>query len=157
MSKTSRLSRSKDSTLLRTIAHRPFRRMLARQGIDPTRGWNGCEELIFRAMRTCSGCATPETCRSWLAGNHPRGTYPSFCANGATFEACRIILDPHVSPLNQAEPKTFVRGEPAVVEILGDPIIRQLAASDGVQPFTGAQAHKSGILAELDELMGQFL
>src|SRR5260221_1210340 len=69
MSKTSGLPRSTDSTLLRTISHRPFRRMLARQAIDPTRGWKGCEEMIFVAMRPCSGWGTPETCRYWLADN----------------------------------------------------------------------------------------
>ncbi len=159
MLKASGLPRStgQDSTLLRILAHRPFRQMLARQGIDPTKGWKGCEEMIFRAMRKCSDCATPETCRSWLAENHSRGTYPSFCANGATFEACRIILDPRVSPLNLAEAETLVGGEPAVAEVLGDPIIQQLAASDGVKPFTQAPRRRGGILAELDELMGQFL
>src|SRR5690349_10748582 len=144
MSKTSRLARSTDSTLLRTVAHRPFRQMLVRQGIDPTRGWKACEEMIFSAIRRCSGCASPEACRSWLAENHPRGTYPSFCTNGATFEACRIILDPQVSPLCLAEPESFVGGEPAVASILGEPIIRRLAAFDGVQPLTQAQAHKTG-------------
>src|SRR5712692_9381827 len=104
MSKASRLPRTADSTLLRTIAHRPFRRMLARQGIDPTRGWKGCEEMIFRAMRKCSDCSAQAACRSGLAENPSRGTYPRFCANGATFEACRISLDPHVSPLNPGEP-----------------------------------------------------
>jgi hypothetical protein len=97
----------------------------------------------------------PETCSSWLAENHPRGTYPSFCPNGATFEACRIILDPLVSPLKPAETDTFAWGEPAAD--LGDPIIQQLAASDGEQSLTQAPRHQSGILAELDELMGQFL
>jgi hypothetical protein len=159
MSEASRLARStrEDRVLLRIVAHRPFRQMLAHQGIDPTRGWNGCEEMIFRALRTCSSCGAQETCRSWLAENHPRGTYPSFCPNGATFEACRIILDPHVSPLKSAETDTYARGEPAVAAILGDPIIQQLAASDGAQSLTQAPRHQSGILAELDELMGQFL
>ena len=157
MSKASRLPRTADSTLLRTIAHRPFRRMLARQGIDPTRGWKGCEEMIFRAMRKCSDCSAPAACRLWLAENHSRGAYPSFCANGAAFEACRIVLDPHVPPLNLAEPETFVSGEPALATVLGDPMIQQLAASDGVQPFTRAPQPKGGNLAELDELIGQFL
>src|SRR5438034_9497932 len=68
MSKASGLPRStrQDGTLLRIIAHRPFRRMLAHQGIDPTKGWKGCEELIFRAMRKCSDCAAPAACRLWL-------------------------------------------------------------------------------------------
>jgi hypothetical protein len=159
MSKASEVppSTRRDGTLLRTLTHRPFRRMLARQGIDPTKGWKGCEKMILRAMRRCSNCAAPETCRSWLAENHPRGIYPSFCANGATLEACRIILDPDVSPLNVAEAEIFVRRELAVAEVLADPIIQQLAAADGAQPFTQAPRQKAGILAELDKLMGRFL
>jgi Family of unknown function (DUF6455) len=159
MTEASRLARStrEDRVLFRIAAHRPFRRMLAHQGIDPTRGWNGCEEMIFRALRTCSNCVAPETCRSWLAENHPRGTYPPFCPNGATFEACRIILDPHVSPLKPAETDTYARGEPAVAGVLADPIIQQLAASDRAPLLTQAPRHQIGIIAQLDELMGQFL
>ena len=96
MSEASRLARStrEDRVLAGIVAHRPFRQMLAHQGIDPAHGWRGCEGMIFHALRTCSNCLTPDTCRSWLVEGHPSGTYPRLCPNATIFEACRITLDP---------------------------------------------------------------
>jgi hypothetical protein len=104
--------------------------MLTHQGIDPTCSWEECEAMIFRALRKCSDCTAAAACRAWLAEPHPRGVYPSFCANGATFEACRIVLDSPLSAPTKAAPSpTFADAPPA----------------------------RGGILAEIDDLMGQFL
>jgi hypothetical protein len=132
MLQASRLPRSlrDDPALVRLVAHRPFRRMLAHQGIDPTRDWSGCEGMLFRALQKCATCTATEACRAWLAEPHPPGVYPSFCPNGATFEACRIFLDPPVSAPTNAAPS------PA----LADP-----------------PSPRGGVLAEIEDLMGRFL
>lgn len=140
----------------RMAARRLFRQMLAHQGIDLTAAWRGCEEMIFRALRNCANCPAPESCRSWRAEKHPPGTYPSLCPNGALIEACRIILDPEAPSLERAG-RSACSGEPAVAEVLADPIVQQLAASDRVKPLTRAPRSKGGILSELADLAGQFL
>jgi hypothetical protein len=84
-------------------SHRLFRRMMSRQGIDLTGGWwHGSEEMIFRALRTCSMCRQTEACRSWLEQEQPRRTYLSFCPNRA-IEACRL-MDPHAPELEASAP-----------------------------------------------------
>src|SRR5437667_8893396 len=152
MSKRSSLAHSaQESLVLRRIAnHRLFREMLEHQGIDPSRGWKGCEEMIFRALRMCSDCPAPESCRSWLAEKHPRRTYPTFCPNGAVIEGCRIILDAGTpSPmLSECHPSSLNERH----GVLADPIFRQLAVSDWVRPLTPVTRQQGGILAELDEL-----
>jgi hypothetical protein len=102
--------------------------MLTHQGIDPTRDWAACEAMLFNALRRCSNCPASEACRAWLSQTHPRGVYPSFCPNGATFEACRIVLD-RPPPTHEAAPP----------------------------PVAEAPAPRGGVLAELDDLMGRFL
>jgi hypothetical protein len=151
MLQSSRLPRSMQDnpTLVRLLAHRSFRRMLRHQGIDLTRNWTGCEAMIFRALQKCANCAATEACRAWLAEAHPRGVYPSFCPNGAMFEACRLFLDPRVSPPKLTGSCTSEKGELAVVAGGGGAAIKQLGASNRVQ--------EGGILAEIDQLMGQFL
>jgi hypothetical protein len=159
MSKGFRLALSpQENLVLRRMAnHRLFREMLAHQGIGPARGWNGCEEIIFRALRACADCPAPESCRSWLAEKHPRGTYPTLCPNGTAIECCRIILDAGVPSPRFAELYPSASDEPPLDGVLADPIIQQLAASDRVRPLTRTPRQEDGILAELDELAGQFL
>jgi hypothetical protein len=78
--------------LRRLLAHRPFRRMLAREGIDlQDSWWRGSEEMILRALARCAACAGSGACRAWLEEVHPPGTYPSFCPNSAVIEACRAL------------------------------------------------------------------
>jgi hypothetical protein len=148
---TVRSSRSRiapqDLILARLANHRLFRAMLAHQGIDPARACRDREEKIFGALRMCAACTAPESCCSWLAENHPRGTYPGFCLNGAVMESCRIDL---------VEPHPSASGEPALEGILADLMIQQFAAPERARPFNPA-SRKSGILAELDELAGELL
>jgi hypothetical protein len=159
MMKGSRLAPSaQENLVLRRMAnHRLFRGMLAHQGIDPGRGWKGCEQMIFRALRMCSDCPAPESCHSWLHEKHPRGTYPRLCLNGAVIEGCRIILDAGVPSPRLAEPHPSASDEPPLDGVLADPIIQRLAASDRVRPLTQTPRQGTGILADLDELAGWYL
>lgn len=149
-------STRKDRVVLRIAARRRFREMLRHQDIDLTAGWKGCDEIIFRALGNCADCPAPELCRSWLAEQHPPGTYPSRCPNGTLIEACRIILDREVPSLAGAG-RVACRDEPAIAGVLADPIVQQLAAADGIAPLTRAPRSRAGILAELDDLVGRFL
>ena len=157
MSKRSSQSRTarEDLILRRAANHRLFRAMLAHQGIDAARGLRDCEEKLFAALRTCVGCPAPESCRSWLAEKHPRGTYPEFCKNGAVIESCRDNLDVGVIWQSVAEPSTSALAEGAFHGILADLMIQQFAAPEHVRPFN--RVPRSGILAELDELAGRVL
>jgi hypothetical protein len=53
-------------------------------------------------------------------------------------------------------PSQTARGEPPVTAALGNPIIGQPALSDQVSPLAKAPRCRGGILAELEESMGQF-
>ena len=159
MSTASRFDRParEGRAVLHIAAHRPFRRMLAYQGIDPGRAWRECEDMIVRAQHRCSICAVPETCRLWLAEKHPRGTYPSFCPNGATIEACRIALDQQGPPAKRAVSDSSAAGKP-IAAAPGSRVVQQLAMGDGVPPLNErATRYRGGILAELDALRGQLL
>ena len=92
MSKASRLPRStrEDRDLARIVAHRPFRRMLAHQGIDPTQGRKGLRGDDLPCHAKVLGLRRSGGLPLWLTENHRAAHTPSFCANGATFEACRI-------------------------------------------------------------------
>ena len=144
-------------TLRRMANHRLFRAMLAHQGIDPARGCRDGQEKIFGALRMCAACPTPESCRSWLAEEHPRGTYPGFCPNGAVIESCRTNLEVDALSPRLAEPYCSASAEPALHGVLADLMVQQFATSERVRPLNRAPRKAGGILAELDELAGELL
>jgi Family of unknown function (DUF6455) len=75
---------------LRLKAHKPFRRMMARQGIDCTSPWfRDAAGLMYRALHTCATCPHQEACSLWLELEHARDPYPEFCPNAALLESCR--------------------------------------------------------------------
>src|SRR5579864_7565007 len=92
-------------------SHRPFRRMMARQGIDLAGPWwREFESHIFEALQRCRLCANEETCRSWLDADHPRADYVRFCPNSGVIETCRILhpgaalLNPEACEPSSCEP-----------------------------------------------------
>jgi len=75
----------------RLWSHRLFRRMLARQGVDPsTAATRESETLLYRALDRCAHCSNKEACRGWLAGDAPAASYIRFCPNSETIEVLRI-------------------------------------------------------------------
>jgi hypothetical protein len=124
-------SRDLHGKILRRVRRRRlFHRMMSRQGIDFARGWwHGSEEMIVRALRACSLCPRPETCRSWLDQDHPAENHPGFCLNRTVIEVCRI-MDPGATPLASDAPDRAPDGEPSLAEIRDDPIIKQLIEAD---------------------------
>lgn len=120
----------------RILLHRPFRQLLRRQGIDLTdKSWRPFDHMIFRALHRCASCAAREACRQWLTRAHPEASYPTFCPNGEVIETCRI-LDPHAAPPTKEESEIAGRREPAIAEVLADPIIAQLMNVDGIEAET---------------------
>jgi hemerythrin-like domain-containing protein len=114
----------------RMLAHRPFHRMLSRQGVDLARCWeDGLERMIFEALHLCERCANTGGCRDWLRSDRERASYVAFCPNALLIEACRII-DPDALPLGDERPEDRVPGEPSLVEILAEPIVKLLMAAD---------------------------
>jgi hypothetical protein len=120
-------------TVCRILVHRHLRRLLHRHGIDLTeKSWRPFDEMIFRALRRCAGCAARDACRQWLSEAHPHARHPTFCPNSAVIEACRI-LDPRALPATKEESAISERREPAITDVLADPIILQLMKADGVE------------------------
>ncbi len=116
----------------RFMAHRPFRHMLARQGVDLAGSWwRGLESMIFRALRTCSRCRRAPECRAWLAQEHANETCPSYCPNSRIIEACRI-LDPRAPAPHPPGAGRIDRGDPPITVVLADPLVEQMMEADGV-------------------------
>lgn len=114
----------------RTRAHRLFHRMVSRQGIDLTGRWSrGLEAAIFRALGKCTRCADARACRRWLDSEHPLASYVAFCPNAELIETCRI-LDPNALPPSAGPQQAPIIREPSLTEIMADPIIKLIAASD---------------------------
>ena len=133
MSPTSRLTRRAQQrrALDRMMAHRLFHRMMARQGIDLTGGWRRTlEDILLQAVQRCASCAAAPACRRWLASEGSRAGYVTFCPNTSLIETCRI-LDPNASPLSSERRDAGISHEPDFTEILDDPIIDLIMASDG--------------------------
>ncbi len=131
----------------RMLAHRPFHRMLSRQGIDLARCWeHGLERMIFEALHICERCASKEACRHWLRSDRARASYVAFCTNALLVETCRII-DPDAPPLGDGRPEDRVPGEPSLAEILAEPIVKLLMAADR-QEAADAVIAMEGIMPE---------
>jgi hypothetical protein len=114
----------------RMVAHMLFHRMVTRQGIELAGCWRlGLEEMIFQALRKCELCASTRMCRGWLQSDRRRASYVAFCPNAELIETCRI-QDPNALPLDPELPQASIRGEPSLAEILADPIIKLVIASD---------------------------
>ena len=111
-------------------AHHLFHRMVDRQGIDLTGRWSrDVEDAIFRALGECKRCADAQACRRWLEADYPLASYVAFCPNAELIETCRI-LDPK-APAPRAGPQpASVFPEPSLSEVMADPIIRLVVASD---------------------------
>jgi hypothetical protein len=110
------------------MAHRPFRRVLARLGIDLSGSWwRGSEDMIARALNVCANCREVEACHRWLEQAPASQPYPSFCPNGKIIEACRI--EAHPLETDETAPR-----EPGLAAMLGDDIVKQLMAADRVAP-----------------------
>lgn len=79
--------------LSRRIAAQPlFHRMIRRQRISlESVRWKASEELIFRALNTCSQCTAKAACTAWLATKEPPMRYVRFCPNAEAIEAFRIM------------------------------------------------------------------
>src|SRR5689334_4902750 len=74
------------------ISHRPFHRMIDRQGIDLAgTWWREFEPHIFEALRRCRLCANVQRCLAWLEKAGPRAEYVRFCPNSGIIETCRIL------------------------------------------------------------------
>ncbi|MGO8914456.1 MAG: DUF6455 family protein [Stellaceae bacterium] len=116
----------------RMVAHQLFHRMITCQGIDLVGGWRrGLEEMIFHALRKCELCASTQVCRDWLRSDCRRASYVAFCPNAELIETCRI-LDPNALSLNSDLPEAYIRCKPSLAEILAEPIIKLVMASDHV-------------------------
>jgi hypothetical protein len=116
----------------RMMAHRLFRRMVTRHGIDLA----GCglpelEEKIVQSLRKCELCAQKQVCRDWVQSDRPLASYVAFCPNSGLIETCRI-LDPDALPLHSEAPEAAIRREPSLAEMLAEPIIKLVMASDRV-------------------------
>lgn len=123
--------------LFRMRARRLFWRMMVQQGIDPTGcWWHGAESMIARAAENCAACAATAQCAAWLdSGGHGGCGTPDFCPNGRAIEAARI-MDPKAPPLTadqraEARPKA-ARPEPALAELLAEPVVKLMMQADGV-------------------------
>jgi hypothetical protein len=113
--------------LRRLTAHRPFRSMLARQGIAlGAPWWRGSEDTIVRALDACSHCAESQACRAWLERAPRHEPYPGFCPNAKVIEVCRILA---LEPQRPDEAPT----EPSLAAILSDDIVEQLMSADHVE------------------------
>lgn len=87
----------------RMISHRPFRRMMERQGIDLTGSWwRLIEHKIFAAMGRCPLCTNAHICRSWLDSDGPSAEYVRFCPNAEIIETCRILSPGVARPEREA-------------------------------------------------------
>jgi len=118
----------------RARSHQLFHQMMRRQGIDPTARWSrSLEDMIFRALGACRGCASTERCRRWLQADGPLASYVAFCPNAELVETCRL-LDPAAPALDAGAASAPVSREPTLAELLADPLIRSLAAADGRAP-----------------------
>ena len=112
----------------RMIAHRPFRRMMARQGIDLAGSWwREFEQHIFGAMGRCRLCANAHLCRSWLDSDRPRAEYVRFCPNAGIIEACRILSPDAVLRKSEACDPSAPR-EPSLDELRNEPIVQLIRA-----------------------------
>lgn len=77
--------------LRRFGAHKLFKEMVARQGIDlESVRWLSAETMVYRALHSCANCPRHEACRAWLASAAPPMSYARFCPNAETIEALRI-------------------------------------------------------------------
>lgn len=121
-------------TIHRILLHRPFRELLRRQRIDLTEhAWRAFDDMILRALHRCATCPRRDACRQWLKEVHPGENHPAFCPNGLVVEACRII-DPHAAPTDASEVEG--RCEPAIADVIADPIVAQLMDADDVPAGT---------------------
>jgi hypothetical protein len=85
------LAEAEHGLLRRMWSHRLFRRMLARQGIDPVKArCGGTENMLYRALHTCSHCGKKELCSAWLAGSEPPATYVRFCPIPRRSKRCAL-------------------------------------------------------------------
>jgi len=117
------------------VSHRPFHRMMARQGIDLAGPWwRELEPHIFAALRRCRLCANELTCRRWLDSDRPRADYVRFCPNSGIIETCRI-LNPGAAPLKPeaCEPPSC---EPSLQELWNEPIFKRLGSIDRSEVLT---------------------
>ena len=113
----------------RMLAHRLFHRMVARQGVELSgHPWPELQNRILQALRKCELCANARACRAWLRSDGRRASYVALCPNATLIETCRI-LDPAAPSLSDEAP---VAGEPSLAELLAEPIIRLVMASDRV-------------------------
>jgi hypothetical protein len=113
--------------------------MTARQGIDFTVGWwRGLEDKVFKALQKCELCANKKACRDWLAADGGRASYIAFCPNAGLIETCRI-LDRGTSRPNIEPFEAFSCEEPSLAEILAEPIIQLVMASDQVSSDGGQE------------------
>jgi hemerythrin-like domain-containing protein len=116
----------------RMMAHRLFHRMVVRQGIDLAGcGLPGLEEKIVQSLRKCELCAQKQVCRGWVQSDRRLASYVAFCPNSGLIETCRI-LDPDALPLHPEPPEAAIRREPSLAEMLAEPIIKLVMASDHV-------------------------
>lgn len=78
----------------RIAAKRLFRSMISRQQISlASVRWRESEEIIFRALHTCSHCTAKAACAAWLASAEPPMRYVRFCPNAEAIEALRIMAE----------------------------------------------------------------
>ena len=76
----------------RFAAKRLLRRMLARQRIRlDSIAWRESENIVYRALHTCSRCTEKPACIAWLAKTEPPIHYVGFCPNAEQIEALRIM------------------------------------------------------------------
>lgn len=122
------------SALLPRLHARPLLwKMMLRQGIDPAESWwHGTKGLMDRVLNRCLGCQQTAECRSWL-GRAPLGTAPpEFCRNRNTLTACRNLERALTA---DGGPNRKHGGEPSLPDLTADPIMWQLMAADGVEPY----------------------
>ena len=117
----------------RMISHRPFHRMMTRQGIDLTGSWwREFEQHIFGALRRCRRCANAHVCGAWVKSDRPRAEYVRFCPNAGVIEACRI-LSPNGALLKPEACDPSTSCEPSLEELRSEPIIKCIMASSEAQ------------------------
>ncbi len=127
----------------RMRGHQLFHRMVSRQGIDLSGRWSrGLEDAIFRALGNCKRCVEAQACRRWLEADRPLATYVAFCPNAELIETCRI-LDPKAPAPSAGPQPVSVFPEPSLTEIMADPIIRLVVASDDREEGGGSCRNSS--------------
>lgn len=85
-----------NSVLGEMRAHALFRRMMSRQGVDITGSWwPGSGQMMFSALRQCSACKRPKSCREWLDEEYHRQKYPSFCPNATMSDRLVLVVNAH--------------------------------------------------------------